>query len=262
LWERIPIRDKSRKGYLSHILHSEIADIVAHNPSDIILIDFSPAPLHNTRMKPHLGPACRLGSALICLACLLIPLSAFGQADYGLRHDPDAPWTGRAGGALLGEIAAVGAVSLATFAVGAAMHVDWMSESSYGIGFIGMASLIPAIPAGCAAGACLVGRAQEQVGNYWASYLGGLAGMPVGLLLAYGALYARNQVLQIPLFVAAAVAPAIGATVGYDLTSTGPNYEGFHNARIYPPSLAVFTERDKTHGRSVGMDLRVISLRF
>jgi hypothetical protein len=32
LWERIPIRDKSRKGFLSHSPHSEIADMVAHNP--------------------------------------------------------------------------------------------------------------------------------------------------------------------------------------------------------------------------------------
>jgi hypothetical protein len=30
LWERITIRDKSRKGFL-HSLHSEIADVVVHN---------------------------------------------------------------------------------------------------------------------------------------------------------------------------------------------------------------------------------------
>jgi len=164
------------------------------------------------------------------------------------------------GGAFLGELAASAGMMVIVMAGGAAAGMNPYDESSAPLGIVWAVSLVPALPAGSAAGACLVGKHYREEGKFWGAALGCVAGVGAGGVLVFaGANLSRlSLVAGIPFLAAAAVSPAAGTTIGYRLTRP----QGGIGARIEPGTVTVGTAYASGGRRCPSLNVRLVSVRF
>jgi hypothetical protein len=130
--------------------------------------------------------------------------------------------------------------------------------------YYAMAGAAVVCPLGSAAGASIVGGIKQQHGNFGATYLGALLGLPVGYGIAAGglAIPGHSRVLDDVFFVASCLAPPVGATIGYNLSrQSGAGY-GRLEQRLIPPSLGVKPSLDHEGNTIVATDVRLLTVRF
>jgi hypothetical protein len=194
-----------------------------------------------------------VSAVLVCV--LLLP---------GVSRASEDGWLGRAGTGVIGEVAAVVAVGAGVLAYDGANHVGFLDEDAAGPAILGVLILIPGIPAATAGGVCIAGNAQGQDGRYWAAFLGGLAGLPVGFGVTCLGTFALSlsPYVAVPLYIAGAVAPAVGATVGYDLSCSRGWGADSRLDRFMPPSIAFASDISAKGKRSTRVDARLLGLRF
>jgi hypothetical protein len=173
-------------------------------------------------------------------------------------------WIGRAGAGVIGEVASVGVVGAGVLGLYMASHLNFNDETSWGPAALGLLILVPGMPAATAGGVCIAGNIQEQDGRYWAAYLGGLAGLPVGFgVVCLGTLaLGLSPYVAVPLYMAGAVAPAVGATIGYDLSRSRGVESDVWQKRLIPPTVAVVPERRVGRARTTRIDARLLAVRF
>ena len=173
-------------------------------------------------------------------------------------------WVDRAGAGFVGEVASVVLVGVGMFALGEATHVRWNEMEALGPAMLGLLILIPGIPAATAGGVCVAGSIQGQDGRCWAAFLGGLAGLPVGVgLVALGGVTLSQTVfVGVPLFIAGALAPTVGATIGYDLSRSRGWEPDSRLGRFVPPSIFFANDVATAGKRSTRIDAKLLTVRF
>ena len=201
---------------------------------------------------------CAMKTSLRIVALLVLLAAAANGQSLVAAQNPQPSfgvYAAETGGGFLGELAAVVGVSLAVFGVGEATGADWFDESSIPYGILWVAALVPAIPAGSAGGACIVGHHYNGDGKFWAAGLGGLAGMGTGLVVAA---LGHSVLNGIPSYAVAVVGPAVGATVGYNLSRTRDSY----GSRFIPGSVGLASVRDAAGIAHPSLNVRLLSVRF
>jgi len=192
-----------------------------------------------------------------CVALLASLTLANGQD----IHDgqPDGwRFTAKSGAGIAGGVGAYLAVGLAAYGLGG---IYWGGPPEY---YFWTSALALAIPAGTAGGVGLVGRHYGERGRYWAAYLGGFAGVVAGLgIVAAGVKVVQpvprvGKSLAIPLYVAGAVSPAVGSTIGYNL-SRSPGSD-FWSRHLDPPSLALTV--NTANPTRPAAEVRLVTLHF
>ncbi len=193
--------------------------------------------------------------SIIVLCVLLVPAVSTASGDS---------WIGRAGGGVIGEVASVGVVGLGVIAVYLTSNQGLNSDEDWGPAALGLLILVPGLPAATAAGVGIAGRIQDLDGRYWAAYLGALAGTAagVGLVGIGGATFTPAPYVGVPFFVAGALAPAVGATIGYDLSRSRGVESDVWQKRLVPPAFAVASEHRPGRERTTRIDARLLTLRF
>ena len=139
-----------------------------------------------------------------------------------------------------------------------------VDPEDWGPAALGLLVLAPGLPAATASGVCIAGNIQGQDGRYWAAYLGGLAGLAagVGLVGLGGVTVSPAPYVAVPLYIAGAVAPAVGATIGYDLSRSRGWGADSRLDRLMPPSIAFGGDVSAKGKRSTRIDARLLGLRF
>jgi hypothetical protein len=165
---------------------------------------------------------------------------------------------------VIGEVASVVAVGIGIVAYNEIGSMHWRDEDFIGPVTDGIKLVVLCSPASAACGVCIAGNAQEQNGRYWAALLGGLVGLPVGL----GVAMLGNQAtiltpyLGVPIIIAGTMAPAIGATIGYDLSRSRGVESDVWQKRLTPPAVAVIPEHRAGRARTTRIDAKLLTLRF
>ncbi len=207
---------------------------------------------------------------IILIAAVLTAGPAFGRHVVGpmlvLPQSADPPrsaFLAKTGGAIAGELAVVVTTTLGIYALGEANNVSWADESSMGYGVLWVGATAIAIPAGCASGARIVGKHNGQNGRFWAAYLGGLVGIPVGLGFAAmgGMTNGVSLIISIPLYAAGVVSPAVGSVIGYNLSRT-PVPASFWSERMEPPAMSMLSVSDESGTTHTAFDFRLVTVRF
>lgn len=195
------------------------------------------------------------------LVLLIAAVLCVGQ-DVALDADPPrGVFAEKLGAAFLGEVAVGAVVTVGMFGIGLASGVEFHTADGLPWLLGGMAVAAVGIPAGTAAGTCIVGHGGRQDGRFWASYLGGLAGVPIGYgLAALGSgcpLYGSA-----PLLVAGALSPAFCSVVGYNLSRSAENRTGFWTERVQPPGFTVCAVECPAGRLHTELDCRLLTVRF
>jgi hypothetical protein len=194
-------------------------------------------------------------------AALLAVLVAAANGQPSVQAENPKPsfgiYAAETGGGFLGELAAATAVTLAVYGFAAANGADFFDESSWPYAVLWAAALVPAVPAGSAAGAYIVGHHYGGDGEFWAAGLGGLAGL---MVFALGAQITdgSSSTASIPIYALAVVSPAVGATVGYNLSRTRVSY----GSRFMPGSVGLAAVRDAKGIAHPSLKVHLLSVRF
>ena len=194
-----------------------------------------------------------VAAVLVCATCL-----------PGILSASDDVWIGRAGAGFAGEVVSVGVVGAGVLGLYMASHLNFNDETSWGPAALGLLILVPGMPAATAGGVCIAGHAQDLDGRYWAAYLGGLAGLPLGFgVVCLGTLaLSLSPYVAVPVYIAGAVAPAVGATIGYDLSRSHGVESDVWRERLVPPAVAIVPMHRVGHERTTRIDARLLSVRF
>jgi hypothetical protein len=193
--------------------------------------------------------------SIAVLFALLVPTVLTASGDS---------WIGRAGGGFAGEVASLAVVGGAEYAYSRAAVVNLYDWDQLGAVLLGFLVLTPGMPAATAGGVCWAGQAQGKVGRYWAAYLGAVAGTVVGygIVGIGGATMSQHPYVLVPMIVAGVAAPAIGATIGYDLSRSRMSARESWQERLMPPAVAVIPEHRAGHERTTRIDARLLAVRF
>ena len=193
---------------------------------------------------------------LVCGSALADGIS--GEYTY-VKHRPE--WGLKLGAAFLGEAVTVVAVSAAVLVASSIGHAGLMEPEGIGYGVAGFAAVILLIPEGCTIGTTLVGRHYGENGSAWASYFGGLFGLAgtAGLFFVAANTIDDNRTLGNALYVVAVPLPAVGATVGYNLSCSPMGNREFKGSRIAPPTLTLTRTSQPDGTRITGISLRLFS---
>ena len=111
-------------------------------------------------------------------------------------------------------------------------------------------------PIGAGAATWLAGNAMRQQGRFGPALLGAYAGLPV----AAGVFYLSTVTKSDPLLVLAALAPAAGAVIGYNLSR--PCNCVFGGTRLMPPYATARVALLDRGERSTTVTLNLLSLRI
>jgi hypothetical protein len=189
------------------------------------------------------------------LLLLVLPLSAERLFDYG---DPEPASAGpgviaaEAGAGLLGTVLVGVGLAAATIAVtgepadSGASHTPYAVIAAVGIG----------APLGAGAATWLAGNAMRQEGRFGSALVGAYAGLPVAAGIFYLSTLAKSD----PLMVIAALAPAAGAVIGYNLSR--PCHCIYGAVRVLPPYATARTALTGRGERSTTVTLNLLSLRI
>jgi len=190
---------------------------------------------------------------LVCGSALADGIS--GEYAY-VKHRPE--WGLKLGAAFLGEVVTFSVVTTAALAMAPSSVED---PGIWTCLLVGCAADLLLIPAGCTIGAAAVGRHYDEDGKGWASYLGGFVGTTGALTLAFVDLQAfGDSPVGITLYVVSAALPAVGATVGYNLSCSPMESREFKGSRIAPPTLTLTRSLQPDGTRITGISLRLFSL--
>jgi hypothetical protein len=210
-------------------------------------------------------PVTRLAAVVLLLGGVAFGEDALPQYVGEAGHSPN--WGAKLGCSFLGEVTAVAAVGLTTYAIGRATAVDWWDASTLAYYSVGLLALVPIVPAGAMLGATYVGDRHAEDGKAWASYVGGLVGTVGGLslfLVTYNNVMGWRgwRVPGIALYGVAAVMPAVGATVGYNLSCPRSVGYGMRDQRFLPPSVTLTRTTLPDGTRETGVSLRLLTVRL
>jgi hypothetical protein len=194
--------------------------------------------------------------SIVVLCVLLVPSLLSASSDV---------WIGRAGAGLAGEVASVVVVGTGVAVYALSSHVNWSDElAPLGLAVLGLVALVPVMPVTTAAGVCMAGHAQGLDGHYWAAYLGGLAGTAIcgGVVELANVATQHSSSAGVPLVVAGALMPAVGATVGYDLSRSRGVESDVWQERLIPPTVAIVPMHRNGRERATRIDAKLLTIRF
>ncbi len=202
----------------------------------------------------------------LCLRWTVVVLVLTAVAVHGQSYSSGTSPTGfgvfaaETGGAFLGEVTAAAGSMVLVMGIGWAAGMDLFDESSWPLGVVWSVSLLPAVPAGSALGTRIVGRHYGEKGGFWGAALGCLAGVGAGGILFIGGVNLERLwwPAGVPFYVAAAVSPAVGTTIGYRLTRP----QGGLGARFEPGSLSLAASSDEDGLRLPALNIRLLTVRF
>lgn len=171
-------------------------------------------------------------------------------------------WLSQAGAAALGgALVVAGGVGLTMGLVRLSSPAARNDMTVFAIGVLGT---LAAIPAGGAAGTGIVGRHNRQDGRFGPAYLGGLVAIPVGVLVAGTgiALTGGSVSGAVVSTLVGLVAPAVGATYGYNLSRSADNRKHAWLERLEPPALALRATMDEEREVKPTFDCRLVTVKF
>jgi len=196
---------------------------------------------------------------ILLLVCGSAVADGFSQEYTYVKHRPE--WGLKLGVALIGEAVTVTTVYGAVLLACSIGHAGLLEPEGIGYGVAGLVALVFLTPEGCTIGTTLVGRYYHENGSAAASYLGGLLGVAgaVGLFVVAANTISDSEAGGKALYAVGVTLPAVGATVGYNLSCSSTGGREFKGSRFAPPTLTLTRLSQPDGSRITGVSLRLFS---